>query len=411
MKKRSLCLLLLFLFVGIVAPIHANVKGKINSLATGLVDQYHEKNPGSVFKKHLAVLNLKNQSEELEKIKAGETISSLLTTKISESVLFILVEREEINKAFKEISLGQTGLVDEKSAPKAGELLGAEILLDGSVSTVGDQVLVQVRLVSTESGAILSVQDISIPKSEMIAESKNYLDSMFQSKFGISISGNGGMLYPMQGYDREINYVFFDAGYRLFKHLRMGMGYQRFDANELVRKKVILDSQNAIFNYNLSISGVKFYGEGIIPVTRWLNLCLRGEYGIFSDTRLTIDIAEFPVYYPVSATNNKKEGKRILVEGSYAKELVTSQSVSAGFDILISKRLSFNARASYIRISEYLPYVYSYAGHRQWTDDTDKNGTFSELGNYNFSVFPDNGERVKFNLSGFTFALGLSFIF
>jgi len=47
-------------------------------------------------------------------------ISEVFTTKLGRIPVFQLVERNKLSEALKEIELGQTGLIDESTAPKAG---------------------------------------------------------------------------------------------------------------------------------------------------------------------------------------------------------------------------------------------------------------------------------------------------
>ena len=62
-----------------------------------------------------------------------------------------------------------TGLIDEKSAAKAGNLLGADIIVIGSVSELGNYYNLNVRLIEIETGKVLlsTVKEIK----------KNLLDS------------------------------------------------------------------------------------------------------------------------------------------------------------------------------------------------------------------------------------------
>ncbi len=410
MNIRNFTLIILVTLI-LPAISSANIRSQINSLTVDVVNQYKIKNVDTSFKKHIAIFNLKEQSSDLSKVKAGATISALITSKLSESVLFILVEREDINKIMKEISLGQTGLVDEKSAPEAGKLLGADYILDGTISELGQDVIVEIRMISTESGEIYASKNLTVPRVEVISESKGYMESMFQSKYGISINMQNGSLIPNIKYGNSITMPSAEVGYRLFKHLRLGMGYFMISGTEIIRQEKEINNQPATFNYNVSLSGFKTSIEGVIPVSRWLNLSLRGDFGIPIDTKMTIDIAGFPVYYPVSTASNTIEYKRILITGTYSESLVMMTSLSAGFDILISKRIALNFRTAYSMMNDYTPWVYEYNGARQWSDKTDDNGTFSQLGGYNFSRFPKDGSRVKFNFSGIVIHLGLSLIF
>lgn len=63
-----------------------------------------------------------------------------------------LVERSRLDEIVKEMELGMTGLVDEKSAVRTGKIRGLEIMIFGTVSLSG----VTARAVHTETGRIIA---------------------------------------------------------------------------------------------------------------------------------------------------------------------------------------------------------------------------------------------------------------
>ncbi len=65
------------------------------------------------------------------------------------------VERQELDKAMKEIKLSMSGLTDEDYSLQAGKLLGAKYILLGSMSKIGDQIKITCRLIETETSQIV----------------------------------------------------------------------------------------------------------------------------------------------------------------------------------------------------------------------------------------------------------------
>ena len=65
------------------------------------------------------------------------------------------VERQELDKAIKEIKLSMSGLTDEDYSLQAGKLLGATYILLGSMSKIGDQIKITCRLIETETSQIV----------------------------------------------------------------------------------------------------------------------------------------------------------------------------------------------------------------------------------------------------------------
>ena len=87
-------------------------------------------------KHRAAVLSVENKTLYGQE-RIGKAVTDMLTTEIAKTGCFVLVEREQLAKVMAEQALGQTGAVDEASAPKVGKLLGAEFVLIGSVTQFG----------------------------------------------------------------------------------------------------------------------------------------------------------------------------------------------------------------------------------------------------------------------------------
>lgn len=413
----------ILVFAGIlfVSNLFADVKSKIYRLSEDLVKEYQKKvSEPIIFKKRLAVFNFKDSSPYTKKYKVGSLVRSLITTRMSESLIFILIEREDINKVIKEMELGLTGIIDEETAPKTGKLLGAQLLLNGTVLEIGKEINIEAKLIDAETGEILVAKNTSLPRSEVIIEAKSYLESMFQSKYGISVSFSGAPLFSSEEHEQMPTLSGADVGYRISKNIKVGLGYFRISANEYIREKFTFKNREIRRNYNFKGSGVKFFIEGIISPLRWLNTGLRAEYVPPMANKLTQDLTDFPVYIPESENSNKLEHKRILVDGWVTEEGAPQfLNTMALVDFLISRRISFNLKFGYcLQFKDYTPFIFESGGRRQWTDKSfdgldpiDINGTFSELQNFNFSKRGENGERIKLNFSGFKFSVGLSIHF
>jgi curli biogenesis system outer membrane secretion channel CsgG len=87
-------------------------------------------------KHRAAILSIVNRTTYGQE-RIGSAVKDMLTTEISKTGCFALVEREQLDKVLAEQALGQTGAIDSSSVPKVGKLLGAEFLLFGSVTQFG----------------------------------------------------------------------------------------------------------------------------------------------------------------------------------------------------------------------------------------------------------------------------------
>ena len=64
----------------------------------------------------------------------ASAITEMMTTELFEAGLFTLVEREKLNYVGEEIRLGQSGLMDESTAPELGKIKGARYSMTGAVT-------------------------------------------------------------------------------------------------------------------------------------------------------------------------------------------------------------------------------------------------------------------------------------
>jgi len=81
-----------------------------------------------------------------------------------------VVERSQLERVLKEQKLGYSGLVDLSSAKKIGKLLGAEGLLLGTISDLGDKITINARMVDIETGKAISASEVELYKTPLITQ-------------------------------------------------------------------------------------------------------------------------------------------------------------------------------------------------------------------------------------------------
>ncbi len=424
MNTRLLSVVVGVLFVFNTSSLFARI-GDVSNLAGRFASDFVKKKGQVVIKKRVAVLDFENSSPSLKEYNVGAAISAELSKALAHSTIFLLVEREKVSDLMGEIELGMTGAVDPGTSVKAGNILGAEFLVLGTVSEIGDKVIVNSRMIAAESGEVISVQQVSLSSEEVMVQSKEYYFSAFQSKYGISVMVNMMMLFPTDGGANEnmISAQSLDVVYRLSKNFRFGVGYMFIGGNEIRRDRQLMTTTDypALApsygdtdiwrNYNFSGSGPKFMADYVWPVFRWLNAVFRLEYIPVFDNSLEQDIAGFPVWSPNDSGTMTLQDRRLLVN-SWATEKYIPHLFNAivKVEFLISKRVSIDLKGGYCYATEYTPEIYEAGGNRQWMESIDKNGTFAEYHNFNFAR-DKNGDRVSFNFSGFTAGFGIAIHF
>jgi curli biogenesis system outer membrane secretion channel CsgG len=82
---------------------------------------------------------------------------------------FEVVERTRLESALKEMELGLTGIIDDKTVQSIGKILGADAIVIGTITDLGNEVDINVRMLGTEKANVLAVASSFLEKDEVIA--------------------------------------------------------------------------------------------------------------------------------------------------------------------------------------------------------------------------------------------------
>lgn len=102
---------------------------------------------------HLTIAVLDLEADQKERPTAKQ-VTELLIAGLSRSPHLILVERRRLGEALSELELGISGIVQPDTAARIGRLIGAKALVTGQVFPSGDDVMVVVRAIGTETGVV-----------------------------------------------------------------------------------------------------------------------------------------------------------------------------------------------------------------------------------------------------------------
>jgi Mg-chelatase subunit ChlD len=92
----------------------------------------------------------------------AEYFSTNLTLSAGKAKLFKIVERKDLQKILSEMELQLSGIVDEATAVKVGELIGAEVMIIGELYRVADRFEIYLKLVRVETAEVLAVTKLKI---------------------------------------------------------------------------------------------------------------------------------------------------------------------------------------------------------------------------------------------------------
>ena len=156
------------------------------------------------FKKiKIAVLDFQVQGEKFETEDIGKIVAEWLITALVKEGRFDVIERRLLEKILQEQKLGVSGVVDSESIARLGKVLGAKIVVTGSVMKLREFVEVNARLINVENASIIAAEKVKSTSTSRLEDLVTKMAEMIISDF------------PLEGYivERgETNTVTIDLG-------------------------------------------------------------------------------------------------------------------------------------------------------------------------------------------------------
>ena len=133
----------------------------------------------------IAVPDFQNNSllkdkEKIEPLRFG--LADVMINALSSSDKLKVVERKRLKAILKEQALGLSGVLDNSSAQKAGQLLGAEYLLLGSyICGLKNDIRIDCRIVNTETGETVKAEEVSGKMDDLLKLLKKLSKKMIKN--------------------------------------------------------------------------------------------------------------------------------------------------------------------------------------------------------------------------------------
>ena len=106
----------------------------------------------------IGIIEFQSLNEEAKKDNLGKIVSEMLTTSFVNSESFKIIEREQLQKVVQEFQLSQSGIIDTSYAKQIGKITGADAIVTGSVTKIGNDLRLDARIIDVESGIILTAE-------------------------------------------------------------------------------------------------------------------------------------------------------------------------------------------------------------------------------------------------------------
>jgi TolB-like protein len=176
------------------------------------------------FKKtKIAVLDFQLQGGKHDSADMGKIVAEWLITALVKEGRFDVIERRLLEKVLQEQKIGVSGLVDESSASKLGRVLGAKIVITGSVMEFQGVMEANARIIEVETSSIIAAENV---KSTSAVKLEDLVVQMAEKIIRD---------FPLEGYivQREGNKVLIDLGNRT--GVKTGMQFIVYQEGRIIK--------------------------------------------------------------------------------------------------------------------------------------------------------------------------------
>ena len=111
----------------------------------------------------------------------GKAVSSMLITELIDQPGIRVIERYRLQDLLTEQKLALSGRVDESTAVEIGKILGAHYVIHGQVTSILDQLRMDMRAVDVETSEVVEAQKMNDRTSELLSVVVRMADSFASS--------------------------------------------------------------------------------------------------------------------------------------------------------------------------------------------------------------------------------------
>jgi TolB-like protein len=196
----------------------------VDTLAKAIAD-------GQLSRRPVAVLEFRNVSPLAERNLVGQAFSVLVESAVTDSLVFTLVDRRNLEEYLKEIELAMS---DPTGSTKldAGMFIEAEYFIDGAIAEEAGEFRVSARLVRTDTAQVIAETSALLPTDTLVSLGESY-SYQFVAANGIGFGFRVGptrfaALFGSEpvdvGHEQNTNVTLLGTGisYRLSRKLKLG---------------------------------------------------------------------------------------------------------------------------------------------------------------------------------------------
>ena len=248
-------------------------------------------------KQTIAVLDFESIGSEEH---LGKAVSEIMRTELIDTNKYRVVERSQINKTISEQKFQKSGLIDDKSAVEIGKLLGADLIVIGSVVKIGTSYTINSRMIETKTGEAKLGKNVTGNDLNLLTTlSRNLLDSLF-----------GNLMKDTRDETDKSDRGQTSKGLRILKAI-YGAGNDQVDVTKNLQQRVS-NGQIAITVSNEIMGHDPIKGVWKALIVRYQTD--QGEFGAYAD-----ESTNFFIPNPFDKKINSISSNLIIMEARYGQ--------------------------------------------------------------------------------------------
>jgi hypothetical protein len=154
---------IVIVLIALVCSCASNSKSKTDQLDTVIRETSDYFNNNLTKGNKLAIINIQSEYPTLSEYIIDELVANTVNDKI-----FSIVDRKQLDTIRAEQNFQMSGEVDETSAQKLGAMLGAQTIITGGITKIGDMYRLRVSAISVESAQVEGQFNKNIPSGPTI---------------------------------------------------------------------------------------------------------------------------------------------------------------------------------------------------------------------------------------------------
>ncbi|WP_456407774.1 CsgG/HfaB family protein [Caldithrix abyssi] len=182
---------------------------------------------------HVAITSFENQTDEILLDGWQRNLPDYLSVELGASQNLILLERNRLKEIFAEMHLALSGFVQNPTlAEKIGKLAGADVILSGVITKVGQNYVILAHITRVKTGEVM-VEKVEAPDNKHFAQMAHLLGNNIRFR----LTGEGK-------YQQKVSLKRYPTAYFLLGALVSGMTAGLLEKN----------AQNAYDDYHAATS-------------------------------------------------------------------------------------------------------------------------------------------------------------